>query len=367
MSARVAIVGSGLGAFVGYTTLRRAGLQPEEITVFGGDADPAGAWRPRAAAIRQRRMRSESDGHCAPTSFPGLAVREAARRRDPAPLVLSVLDRYRPTVGEFLRHVAELRERSRWDESVVLARIERIAAVEGGFEVGRHGVFRHVLVATGHPGLALPDELAGDPRVVHAYEPHEYAARVAVVGAGMAAATEWLNALAAGSEVVSVRRREPARRPLNVARPFFTKRGLAGFYAAPRSRRAELLRSFGEPSYPPGRAWDAPVEAAAREGRFRVAPSVDGADQVICATGFRAGFRNDPLLARLVEEHGLESEDRWIVLADDSTVPALTDGTRTLALAGVPGQWAYPAADTLVGMKVAARRFSRRVGSCPTR
>ena len=312
-------------------------------------------------------MRSESDGHCAPTSFPGLAVREAARRRDPAPLVLSVLDRYRPTVDEFLRHVAELRERSRWDESFVPARVDRIAAVDGGFEVGGRGVFRHVLVATGHPGLAVPDELAGDPRVVHAYEPHEYASRVAVVGAGMAAATEWLNALEAGSEVVSVRRREPARRPLNVARPFFSKRGLAGFYAAPRARRAELLRGFGEPSYPPGRAWDAPVEAAEREGRFRVAPAVDGAEQVICATGFRAGFRHDPLLARLVEEHGLESEDRWIVLADDSTVPGLTDATRTLALAGVPGQWAYPAADTLVGMKVAARRFSRRVVSCPTR
>ena len=102
-------------------------------------------------------------------------------------------------------------------------------------------------------------------------------------------------------------------------------------------------------------------------GRFRVAPAVDGAEQVICATGFRAGFRHDPLLARLVEEHGLESEDRWIVLADDSSVPGLTDATRTLALAGVPGQWAYPAADTLVGMKVAARRFSRRVVTCPTR
>ena len=367
MSARVAIVGSGLGGFVAYTTLRHAGLQPEEIAVFGSDADPAGAWRPRAEAIRQRRMRSESDGHCAPTSFPGLAVREAARRRDPVPLVQSVLDRYRPTVGEFLRHVAELRERSRWDESVELARIDRISATEDGFAVGRHGVFRHVLLATGHPGLAVPDELAGDPRVVHAYEPHEYASHVAVVGAGMAAATEWLNALEAGSEVVSVRRREPARRPLNVARPFFSKRGLAGFYAAPRARRAELLRGFGEPSYPPGRAWDAPVEAAAREGRFRVEPAVDGVAQVICATGFRAGFRHDPLLARLVEEHGLESEDRWIVLADDSTVPGLTDATRTLALAGVPGQWAYPAADTLVGMKVAARRFSHRVVTCPTR
>ena len=367
MSAQVAIVGSGLGGFVAYTTLRHAGLEPAEITVFGLQADPAGAWRPRAAAIRQRRMRSESDGHCAPTSFPGLAVREAARRRDPVPLVQSVFDRYRPTVGEFLLHVGELRERSSWDESVVLARIDRISAAEGGFAVGRHGVFRHVLVATGHPGLAVPDELAGDPRVVHAYEPHEYASQVAVVGAGMAAATEWLNALDAGSVVVSVRRREPARRPLNVARHFFSKRGLTGFYSTPPARRAELLREFGAPSYPPGRAWDLPVEAAAREGRFRVAPDVNGAEQVICATGFRSGFRNDPLLARLVDEHGLESEGRWIVLADDSTVPGLTDATRTLALAGVPGQWAYPAADTLVGMKVAARRFARLVVSCPTR
>ncbi len=367
MSERVAIVGSGLGGFVAFAALRRGGLEPAEIAVFGADADPAAAWRPRAAAIRQRLMRSESDGHCAPTSFPGLAAREAVRRRDLAPLVLSVCDRYRPTVQEFLGHVAELRERSRWDESVVLGRVERITAVDDGFDVGGRGVFRHVLVATGHPGLAVPDELAGDPRTVHAYEPHDYASRVAVVGAGMAAATEWLNALAAGSEVVSVRRREPARRPLNVARPFFTKRGLAGFYGAPRARRVELLHGFAEPSYPPGRAWDAPIEAAEREGRFRVEPDVNGAEQVICATGFRAGFRHDPLLARLVDEHELEHEGRWIVLADDSSVPGLTDGTRTLALAGVLGQWAFPAADTLVGMKVAARRFGRRVVTCPTR
>jgi hypothetical protein len=183
----------------------------------------------------------------------------------------------------------------------------------------------------------------------------------------MAAATEWLNALAAGAEVVSVRRREPARRPLNVARPLFTKRGLAGFRAAPPARRAELLRGFGEPSYPPGRQWDTPLERAAREGRFSVEQALNGAEQVICATGFRRGFEHDPLLAALVAEHELETRERWIVLADDSTVPGLTDGTRTLALAGVPAQWAFPAADTLVGMKVAARGFRQRIERCPTR
>jgi cation diffusion facilitator CzcD-associated flavoprotein CzcO len=368
VTPRVAIVGSGLGGLVAYAALRHRGLlEAGEIAVFGEHDDPAAAWRPRAEAIRQRYMRSESDGHCAPASFPGLAAREARRRLDLWPLVLSVCDRYRPTVADFLAHVEETRARTGWDESLVPGRVERVRAVDGGFEVDGSGPFRHVLLAPGHPGLARPPELEGDPRAVHAYEPHGYAGRVAVVGAGMAAATEWLNALAAGAEVVSVRRREPARRPLNVARPLFTKRGLAAFHATGRAERAELLARFSEPSYPPGRGWDAPLARAAREGRFRVEPELNGAAQVICATGFRRGFAHDPLLARLVADHGLETEARWIVLDADSTVPALTDGSRTLALAGVPAQWAYPAADTLVGMKVAARAFRRRIEACPTR
>ena len=366
MAERCAIVGAGLGGFVAYATLRHGGLEPSEIAVFGADSDPAAAWRVRAASIRQERMRSESDGHCFPTTFPGLATREAARRLDLAPLLLSVCDRYRPTVTEFLRHIDELRERTRWDESFRLARVERVAAVDGGFELDGD-VFRHVLLAPGHPGLATPAELAGDPRVVHAYEPHDYAATVAVVGAGMAAATEWRNALAAGAEVVSVRRREPERRPLNVPRTLFSKRGLAPFHAAPRAERARLLRAFSAPSYPPGREWDEPIERAAREGRFRTAPELNGAEQIIAATGFRRGYEHDPLLRRLVAEHALETEERWIVLADDSTVPQLTDATRTLSLAGVPAQWAYPAADTLVGMKYAARGFLRRVRRWPSR
>ena len=63
---RVAVVGSGLAGFTAYQTLRRA-LRPEEIAVFGTDDDPAATFRRRAAAIRQREMRSESDGHCLPT------------------------------------------------------------------------------------------------------------------------------------------------------------------------------------------------------------------------------------------------------------------------------------------------------------
>ena len=367
MAEGCAIVGTGLGGFVAYATLRQGGLEPGEIAVFGDSVDPAAAWRVRAAAIRQQRMRSESDGHCFPTTFPGLAAREAARRRDAMPLLLSACNRYRPTVDEFLRHVEELRARSCWAESLRLERVESVRAVEGGFTLDGHGPFRHVLLAPGHPGLALPPDLEGDRRVVHAYEPHEYTTRVAVVGAGMAAATEWRNALAAGAEVTSVRRREPVRRPLNVPRPFFSKRGLSELRAAPRAERAAFLRRFSVPSYPPGREWDEPLERAAREGRFRVEAAPNSAELIVCATGFRSGYRHDPLLKRLVEEHALDTEERWIVLADDCSVPALTDATRTLALAGVPAQWAYPAADTLVGMKYAARRFLQRVRRCPTR
>ena len=194
-------------------------------------------------------------------------------------------------------------------------------AVEGGFDIDGLGSFRHVLVAPGHPGLSVPAELADNPRTVHAYETHDYADRIAVVGAGMAAATEWLNALAAGAEVVSVRRREPLRRPLNVPRPLFSRRGLAAFHASGRLERTAVLTHLGEPSYPAGREWDEPVEAAEREGRFRVAESVDGEVQVICATGFHRGFDRDPLLRRLVEEHELETDAGRIVLAPEATVP----------------------------------------------
>jgi len=361
-----AIVGGGLAGFVSFATLVHGGVDPDDVTVFDASGEgPAAAWRRRALAIRQQEMRSESDGHCLPTSFPGLAVRSALRRRNPWPLVQSACDRYHPTVTEFLEHVEELRVRTGWDGAVVSGRVERVRAVDGGFELEGHGAFRHVLLATGHPGLNVPCELTDDPRAVHAYEPHEYADDVAVVGAGMAAATEWRNALAAGARVTSVRRREPERRPLNVPRPLFSRRGLARFQATGPEERAAFLAQLLSPSYPPGRAWDEPLERAG--DRFRVAAELNGAEQVICATGFKRGFRHDPLLARLVSDHELELHGNWIALAPDCTVPALTDAERTLSLAGVAAQWAYPAADTLVGAKYAARGFLRKVTASPTR
>ena len=352
---RCAIVGSGLAAIAGFATLRHGGIEPGELTVFGTHEDPTATWSERAAAIRQQRMRSESDGHLAPASFPGLALRETWHGQTFRPLLQTATNRYNPNVSDFLRHAGDVVAKSGWEQSFVQRRIDRIRAVEGGFELDGEGPFEHVLVATGHPGL---ERITG---AVHAYEPHEYAAQVAIVGAGMAAATEWLNALRAGAEVVSVRRHEPLRRPLNVPRTYFSKRGLNSFHALPDTQRAGRLRELAAPSYPPGRAWDEPLDT----DRFRVEPAPPDGYQVIAATGFKKGYATDPLLADLVAAHDLRTHARWIVLDHDSTVPALTDETRTLSLAGVAAQWAFPAADTIAGAKFAARAFLRR--ACRTR
>src|ERR1700750_2013984 len=126
---RVAIVGGGLCGFVTYLTLRRSG--GEDVTVFAPDGDPAATFRVRAAAIRQTHMRSESDGHVGPTTFPGLAVRDAWTTRSLRPLVARVLDHYHATVETFLEHVDAQRAASSW--SPVPARIARVVPVDGGF------------------------------------------------------------------------------------------------------------------------------------------------------------------------------------------------------------------------------------------
>jgi cation diffusion facilitator CzcD-associated flavoprotein CzcO len=334
---------------VAHTTLRAGGVPADEIVVYGDDPDPAGPWRVRAMAIRQTHMRSESDGHPFPRTFPGLAAREAARALDPWPLLLSVTNRYKPRVDVFLDAVERAREASGWGEAFRLKRVDSVTICPHGLRLDMDGPYRHVLLAMGHPGLAWPGP--SDTRHVHAYEPHEYASKVAVVGAGMAAATEWRNASAAGAEVVSVRRREPVLRPLNLPRPLFTKRGLDEYR---RGDRSAFLRAFSTPSYPRELHLDVPV-----------APSVpDDAEQVVCATGFLRGYAHDPLLARLVDEHGLATADGLLVLNDDATVPGLTGDTHTLAVSGVHAQWAFPAADTLSGMRWIAHRFLRR---CRTR
>ena len=269
--------------------------------MYGERGDPAEVWRERAAAIRQTHMRSESDGHVRPRTFPGLAAREAWRRRDPRPLAQSVLDRYRPCVTEFLEDVERVRETTGWAAARAAGR--RDPAGRRRLPARGHGT-AHVLVATGHPGLARAGRAGGRSARVHAYEPHEYADKVAVVGAGMAAATEWLNALAAGAEVVSIRRREPLRRPLNLPRQLFTKRGLAAFHASPPERRERVAaRALDALLSARPRDWDEPIRAAEqyRVPYVKIERDTGLGEQVICATGFRHGCARGRLLRDLVD------------------------------------------------------------------
>ena len=236
--------------------------------------------------------------------------------------------------------------------------VERIRAVDGGFELDGHGVVRARAPRDRPPRPARRRSCADDPRAVHAYEPHEYAATVSVVGAGLAAATEWLNALAAGrGGGLGAAARAGAAAAERAAAVLLAPRARVVPPARPPERARDALRALLAPSYPPGPAWDEPLARAA-EGRFRVEAAVNGAEQVICATGFLRGYRHDPLLAP--PRRGARARDRRRL---DRARPRLDACPRsptrraTLALAGVAAQWAFPAADTLVGARYAAHGF----------
>ena len=316
--------------------------------------DPLAAWRPRPQAIRQRRCARRATATAIRARSPA-SPREALRTRSPGHFSRPC-NCYRPTVAEFLRHVEELRERCGWDESFCRHRVARVTATDGGFGVDEPARFATCSSRPAIRGSACrassPTTRGPSTRTSRTTTPRRRRRK------GMAAATEWLNALSAGAEVVSVRRREPARRPLNVPRPLFSKAGLASFHASERRERTRLLTRFGELSHPPGREWDEPIECAEREGRFRVAESVDG-EARSSARRVSTRFRARPAVARGMHDHGLDTERRWIVLAADGTVPALTDGQRTLALAGAPAQG--------VSRRGHARRDEVRRAPVPTR
>ena len=273
----VAVVGSGLAGFTAYQTLRRALAGPARSPSSGRTPILRPRGGVRAAAIRQRRdALGERRALPARDLVPGpRASRSVRRRRSPRPLLESVA-RPLPPDG---RRVPRARRAS----CASGAAGTRASCGAGSSGCARStaassstaGRFRHVLLAPGHPGLNVPEELRDDPRVVHAYEPHDYAPTVTVVGAGLAAATEWLNALAAGAEVVSVRRREPVRRPLNVPRRVLLPpraRGLPP--AAGRASGSSGFATLPAPSYPAGRAAGTSRSSAPpREGRFRVEQS----------------------------------------------------------------------------------------------
>ena len=154
-----------------------------------------------------------------------------------------------------------------------------------------------------------------------------------------------------------MRRREPVRRPLNVpARVLLAARPRGVPPARPARARGAAARRCSRRRIPPG----AHVGRAARarggaRGASASSASVNGAEQVICATGFLRGFQHDPLLAR-ARRRARARDGRRLDRARTGLrpCPALTDDTRTLALAGVAGAVGLP------GRRHARRRAVRR-------
>ena len=276
-TVRCAIVGSGLAALATYATLRRGGVRPEEIAVYGTHEDPTEVWRARAAAIRQQRMRSESDGHVAAAAFPGLAVREAARALTVAPLVATRRQSLPPA-----RRGLPASTPSRCARGAAGSRASAASGSTASRRstTGSPSTARRSATCSSRPVTPGSRSRPSTPARCTPTSRTTTRRRWRSSAPGMAAATEWLNALAAGSEVVSIRRREPLRRALNVPRAFFSKRGLAAFHAC--ERRA--------PRGDAARALDAVLSARRRAGTSR-SPRPRGGRFSVDGTGPRRRSR----------------------------------------------------------------------------
>ena len=402
-SKLVAIVGAGVGGMIAYVALRYQGVPADRIVLFDEHPRTLAAWTASAAAIEQSLMRSESEGHLFCTEFPGFALMDALHRGSPAPLIRSVVNRYHPTLAGVVGHGRALARHYDLERHVRTARITRVTREtkpEPHFALrDADGSVRclasHVLLALGHGGYRWPaacqdqtlrSELDG--LVYHAYQSKPCSSSAVVIGAGMAAISEWINVLQRGGTVISVRRSpDLVEQPLTAPRCSFGGPWLDRYHTFDRAARAQVLRGMSVGTYPRMRAWRKTVVEATAQGRFsacvgeitavrrganggvsvavqtKTGSSLESleSDVLIAATGFMSGLREHPVLRQLVADYGLETWDDDLVLEDDCTVPGLSADGSVLALSGVLARWAYPASDSLAGMKYAARRFAEHV------
>jgi hypothetical protein len=200
-------VGSGIGSFVTYDTLRIYGVPAQSMVVLGPQEVPWQSYEylTRVSQIpRQERLRSDSQSQ--PDNiwgFPSYAVREAFSAKNPAEFfkpLWNVLtepifsDYYTPRAGQVFTAMEKEFHRIGYGQSLrngVVRMIRRrygggyftILTPPAGAAPTKRIAFRsnYVHVAIGYPGLKLLDDLQEyreryrDPtRVVNAYEPHEH-------------------------------------------------------------------------------------------------------------------------------------------------------------------------------------------------
>lgn len=397
----IGIIGGGFGALMAYAVLRFRGIPAGDIRIFSADSSPEHSWMRMVEAINQRGMRSESVGHFFPTDSPGLATLEAVSTWSLKPIILSWFDRYHPSVEYIVRHAKTLARQIHFWHALRHVRVGRIERLADSFVIydsngQRCGQVRHAILAIGHGNLAMPSAAAAyqqahpdDARVRHAFTTKDYMPNetVVVMGDGLTAGTEWMNILERGGSVVAISNRGFSfGQQLNTPRQYFSKRGIAPFLQQPApDRLAELVAATRGtiPGYP---YWRRMFRASQKNGKLQLIHGdviairpVDQAtveclvrlpdghsfqpvhvNRVIVATGFAPAITH-PLLKQLIEDYNLPLAGSYLAVDEHCCIAQMSTPTSCMAVVGPTAAWALPCADSLVGMKIAARQIGERI------
>lgn len=326
-------IGGGIGSFALVDMLRICGVPVDDIRVLSDLNVPYETFRRLAHASQigdHDRLRSDSSSTIDNIwGFPGYALREALRARNPlrflAPLanVLSepVLSNfYTPRAIDVYRSIDREAERIDWGSMRVNARAVAVRKrAEGGYHVLAESRddgptetltayrTRFVHIAVGYPGLRLPCDsqaylqMHDTDRLVHAYQPHEHVYEgvmgqpgvVLVRGTGIAASKVIQRLLdgneGGGAETVvwhlsrlnmapATRHRPWFRRPAKGVWSYqgfnFTKAAWGGQHRTylqrmPREERASFVYAIGGTSTAPRRAWQTQLHRAEKAGKYR--------------------------------------------------------------------------------------------------
>lgn len=397
---RIGIVGGGFGGLITYTVLRWRGVPARDIVVFSPETSPEKSWARLVRAIGQRDMRSESIGHFYPTDSPGLATMAALHQWSIKPLVLSWFDAYRPSVEVMIDHARQLAQQTGFWSSLIMCRVGSITKHHNKFYIHADdgqlcGIVEHVVLAVGHGARAQPAPVStfwqqhpADPRVVDTFAAKDYHPdkTVLVIGDGLTAATEWHNAFEHGSRVVGLSRHGfTFGQPLNTPRRYFSKRGFAPYRRLSDAERVRMLAATTRGTIPNYPQWRRLFEQQRERGALKLITgelvSIDAApaelhvsvrlsdghslltlmvDEVICATGFQPATTH-PLLQQLCRDHPVATTNGVLKLDDNFCIPALSSPGSCAAVVGAAAAWSIPAADSLVGMKIAARAIADRI------
>jgi hypothetical protein len=396
----IGVIGDGFGALLVYTTAIYLGFRPEQVGIFGEQANPVATYQQFAWNLGQTVLRSESESHFLPADWPTFAQIDAWARRDPAPLLRSVGRKFNPGVSEILTEAAIVTRQLGYESRVLGGtKVGWLVREPGpppyfslyGEDANLLGRCKHAMIAIGHGPLSFPGiygEARRNPemrdRIVQAYEPKRYVSggRYMVLGSGIASVNEWVNAVGAGAQCIALRRNpNPEEQDLNVPRCLFDGSGIDAFQGLSFEQRVEFLGQVLRGTSPARRQWAQRISEAKEEGLFEEAigevteihPGPSGLrvklrlhsgfeseidlTGIVCGTGFVKSAFSLPLLRRLAQTYDVPVERERIKLKTNCGVPPLDRDDSRLSMMGLAANTVVPNGDTIAGLKYIARRF----------